>query len=208
MMKVIIPTCDKYLWIAPTFLHFYKKNWPDNPYQTEYVTEIIKVEGVPTFCVGKLPWADRIMKYLAFYKEEKFLLILDDCVLTSKVDTVKIKEAEKLCTGSIGCVRLSANSTRRHFLFDVGIPGFKEYPLDKPYLISTQAAFWQKDFFLDCLKKGESIWQTETEGSKRICKSKKRVISSDVPIISHHHGGYIRKGKIVKSVSEWIKENW
>ena len=54
-MKIIVPTCDKYLWVMPTFLHFYKKNWPDSPYQFECVTETIKAEGMPTFCAGNCP---------------------------------------------------------------------------------------------------------------------------------------------------------
>ena len=77
MMKVVVFSCDKYSWLVPTFLHFYEKNWPDNPYQTELVTEAIEAEGITTFCTGNLQWADRAIKYLESINEEIFLLLLE-----------------------------------------------------------------------------------------------------------------------------------
>lgn len=208
-MKVIVITCDKYSWLIPTFLHFYEKNWPDNPYQIEFVTETKEVEGMTTFCAGKLQWADRIIKYLKTYNEETFLLLVEDYILKEKVDTNRIKKAENLCGGDIGCVRLNPHDGLSRFLVSTKIEGFKEYPLDKPYSISLQPSIWQKEFFLKFLRKGETVWQTEIKGSKRIHVSKKKVIWTDIPIITQCRPcGYIQKGKIIKSVERWVKENW
>lgn len=207
-MKIIVPTCDKYLWIVPTSFHFYKKNWPDNPYQIEYITETIEVKGAHTFCAGRLPWAGRMIKYLESSEEDVFLLLLDDIIITERVNTDIVKQAEALCTGDIGCVWLHSHNKFSKFLIDTGIRGFKEYPLDKPYSISTQASIWQKEFFLEALRYEESIWDTEIKGSKRIHTSKKKVMWIDTHAICHVNGGYIKKGKIVNSVEQWVKENW
>lgn len=207
-MKIIIPTCDAYLWIAPTFLHFYEKYWPDSPYQLEYVTETEKVKDVPTFCAGKIPWSDRMIKYLEAYNEEAFLLIMDDCLITTPVNTSAVQQAEKLCTDTIGCIRLNHHGSYSHFLFDSGILGFKEYPSDKPYAVSVIACVWQKEYFLKFLKRGENAWQTEAKGSKRVRTSKKRILRSDIAAINHFNGGLMKKGRVNKSVEQWIKENW
>lgn len=208
-MKIVVFTCDNYSWLIPTFLHFYKKNWPDNPYQTEFVTETTEIGNIPTFFTGKIPWADRAIKYLESLKEEKFLLLLEDYILKETVDTNKVKRAEALCVDDIGCVRLNPYQRLSELLVDSEIDGFKEYPVDKPYSVSLESAIWQKEFFLEFLKRGESIWQTEVDGSKRIQNSSKRVIWTDTPIITHcRPGGYIKKGRIVESVKRWVEENW
>lgn len=207
-MKVVVFTCDAYLCLIQYFLHFYEKNWLDNPYQTEFVTETKKIEGVTAFYPGKIPWSDRTIKYLESYNEETFLMLLVDQVITKPINTNIIKRAERLCRDDIGCVRLNLHDKWSQFLFDANIEGFKEYPLNKCYSASLQAAIWQKEFFLEILRTGENIWQIEKRGSKRIRNLKKRVIWIDIPAISYQLSGYMRKGKVVKSVKQWVKENW
>lgn len=208
MMKVAVFSCDKYLWLKPIFLHFYRKNWPDNPYQTEFVTETKKIEGMTTFCVGKIPWADIAIKYLKSLNEETLLLLLDDFILNEPVDTDRVKRAEGLCAGDIGCVRLQAHDQWSCFLFDSRIKGFKEYPLNKRYCVSLQASIWQKKFLFEFLKEGETCWQTESQGSRRIFNSKYRVIWADTAILSYWPGGYMRRRRINEHVAKWVKENW
>lgn len=207
-MRIVIFSCDAYSWLVPIFLHFYKKNWPDSPYQADVVTETIKAEGINTFRAGKIPWCDRAIKYLESINEKRFILFLEEYILNKKVDTNEIKRVADLCVGDIGCARLNDHDGHNKFLFDIDIDGFKEYPLDKPYSLSHQASIWQREFFLELLKEGESNWQMEIEGSKRIHKFGKRVIWNDNPTLSYHKCGYMRKGKIVKSEEQWCKENW
>lgn len=207
-MKVVVFSCDMYLWLMPIFLLFYRRNWPDNPYQTELVSETEEVKGITTFCPGKLPWANRVIKYLESFNEETFLLLVEDYILNGTVDTNIVRKAESLCMGDIGCVRLHAYNYLSHHLIDTGIEGFKEYLLDKPYAISLQASVWQKEFFLEFSRKGESIWQTETEGTKRVRNSKKKVIWTDLPAINYYPCGYMSKGVVKAEVAQWVKENW
>ena len=208
-MRIVIFTCDKYSWLIPTFLHFYKKMWPDNPYQTDFVTETKEIGQPSTFFTGKIPWPDGAINYFKSCDEEVFLLLLEDYIIKEPIDTNRIKIAESLCRDDIGCVRLNPHDKLRRFLFNVGIEGFKEYPLDKPYSVSLQPAIWQKKFLFEFIEKGENIWQVENEGSIRIQKSKMRVIWADIPIITMPRpGGYMKKGRIYGTVEQWCKENW
>jgi len=196
-MKIVVFAYDEYAWLTPTFMHFYEKNWRNNAYQTDFVN------------TGGLAWADHALNYINTLGDEPFLLILNDYIIEKPVDIAAVKRAESLCVGDIGCVRLGCTHDQlREHLVDVGIVGYKEYPLDKPYAVSLQISIWQKKFFLEFLREGENIWQTETEGSKRIHTSKKKIIWTDESIISYSSQGYMQKGKIVKSVKQWVEENW
>lgn len=207
-MKIVVFSCDTYSWLIPIFLHFYEKSWPDNPYQTVFVTETEKTKGVTTFCAGKLEWTDRMIKYLNSCDDETFLLLSVDYIIEKKVDTDRIKRAENLCRNNIGCVRLYTHDRWSKFLFDTNIEGFKEYPLDKRYSISLQASIWQKEFLLEFLKKGETCWKTEGRGSIRIHNSKYRVIWNDTAILSYRLRGYMKRGQVIEEMEKWVKENW
>jgi len=133
---------------------------------------------------------------------------MDDCFITNTVNTNAVQQAERTCTNNIGCIRLNHHGSYNRFLFNSGLIGFKEYPRDKPYAVSLIACIWQREYFLEFLKKGETAWQVETEGSKRVRISKKRILRSDILTISHFNGGLMKKGKINKVVEQWAKENW
>ena len=195
-MKVAVFAYDKYEWLTPTFMHFYKKNWSDNPYKTDFVV------------TSGLSWADYMLTFIDSLSDEPFLLILNDYIINRHVDTAIVKRAENLCAGDIGCVRLNAHDDLSCHLCDMGIEGFKEYPLNKPYAVSLQISIWRKEFFLEFLRKGETIWMTELEGSKRVATSNKKVLWSDRPAFSYVPHGYMQKGVIDANVEKWAKENW
>jgi len=209
-MRVVVFSCDRYSWLIPIFSHFYERFWPDNPYQTDFVTETKKIDGVNIFCTGEIPWADRAIKYLESFEDETFLLFLEDYIINTTIDTNRIKMAENLCRGDIGCVRLyPRRKLHSKNLIDFNINGFMEYPLDKYYSVSLEPCIWQKEFFLEFLQRGENIWQTEDNGSIRVQKSKKKIIWVDTPIITHcRAGGYMKKGRVYGTVEQWVKENW
>jgi len=207
-MKVVVFACDKYAWLIPTFLHFYQKNWPDNPYETEFVTETKKLDYPNVFYAGKMEWADRAIKYLKQSTEDKFLFFIDDIVITKKIDTSKIKIAENFCKNEIGCVKLTEHNSWSKFLIGDGSVGYKVYPSNKSYSMCMQVAIWQKSYFLGALRPGENIWQNAIQGSKRMPKLNKKIIWLNTPIVEYWPRGYMRVGVIVGHVSKWVKENW
>jgi len=204
-MKVVILTCNKYTWMIPIALHFYKKYWPDNPYQTEIVTETEHIDG-KVFYINDTSWSSRLIKYLKQSKENKFMLIMEEHFIEKKVNTKRVKVAEKLCEGNVGCVRLNhTDKWFRGYAIRVGIRSFREYPLDKRYSMSMQTAIWQKRYLLDVLRANEDIWQTEIDGSNRLkgLKSKWRILWASIPIINYTAGGLMKKGRPRLEVVKW-----
>lgn len=195
-MRVAVFAYANYEWLTPAFLHFYHKNWADNPYPADFVV------------TGSIPWADHMFQYINLLKDDSFLLILNDYIIEKPVDGDVVKRAESLCIGDVGCVRLNAHDKLSCYLYHDGVDGFKRYPLDKPYSVSLQVAVWRKEFFLEFLRYGDTIWQTEINGSARIKSSNKKVLWSDKPAFTYVPHGYMQKGVIDINVEQWVKENW
>lgn len=208
-MKVVVLTCNKYTWLVPVFLHFYKKYWPDNPYQTEIVTETDHIDGT-VYYSEKTSWSSRLINYLKQSNEDKFLLIMEEHLTEEPVNTRRVQMAEDLCAGNIGCVRLNApDKWFRCHAVGTNIKGFKEYPLDKRYSMSMQTSIWQKQYLLDILRNGEDIWQTEIKGSERLkgLKSRWRILWAETPIVGYTAGGLMKKGRPRASVVKWAIED-
>ena len=218
-MKIVVLTCDKYSWLVPIFERFYKKNWPDNPYQTIVITET-ESSGFgagdpyaldwPVFYTQGVSWSSGILNYLSTQPDdEKFLLTPEDYIIKSPVDTEKVRRAEELCSGNVGCVRLNVPDKyfKRHAVA-TNIKHYKEYPLDKPYSMSMQAAIWQKRYLMDVLRHNEDAWQAELNGSERLksLKPKWRVLWTKAWIIDYEPGGIMLRGRFRLSVVKWALE--
>ena len=206
IMKIVIMTCDKHSWIIPFFKYFCEKYWSDNPYQIEVVTETKHVDGA-VFYAGKRSWRSMLIRYLKQSKEDKLLLMLEDCLINRIIDTNRVKFAGKLCEGNVGYVRL-VNYPQVYFkrhTIKTNIEGFGEYPTWRRFGMITQDAIFQKEFLLDILREGESIWQTERSGTIRVGASlnKWRILWPEINIIDHPHKGILKKGELISKVVQW-----
>jgi len=195
-MKVVVTTWNEYKWLMPTFLHFYDKNWPDNPYFT-------------SFTPGTDPWLDGVIDHLESIEDDQVLLLMDDYIIKATVNTGIVLKAVDLCVGDIGCVQLcSRENELQKYYTNCGIDGFREYPIDGLLPISLQAAVWQKEYLLNMMKRGETAWETELHGVFRTVKYNKRILCTNLLAMYYHPSGYMQKGKVVESVKQWTKENW
>ncbi len=204
-MKIVILTCNKYTWLVPVFLHFQRKYWPDNPYPIEIIAETDHVEGSVFYTKG-VSWSSGILNYLKQSSDDKFLLTPEDYIIESTVNTKRVRLAERLCEGNIGCVKLNAPEKyyNRHAV-ESGVKFYKEYPLDKPYSMSMQAAIWQKRYLLEVLRHKEDAWQAELVGSKRVAtmKGRWRILWAKSAVIDYQAGGIMRKGQLWLPVVKW-----
>lgn len=197
-MKVVILVCNKYTWLVPVFMHFYEKYWRENPYTTVIVNEATYLGSRDLDPEGTY-WSTWVINYLKHCTEDKLLLIMEDFIIRDQIDTERVKLAASLCVGDVGCVRLNAPDKwfRRHGK-EIGIKGFKEYPLNQKYSVSLQAAIWQKACLLDILRESESAWQTEHHGSRRLREliNRWRILWAEPTIIDYHPGGIMEKGEL------------
>ena len=207
-MKIVISTCDEYGWLVPVFLHFLRRMWPDNPYEIEIITEKERIAGEVFYTKG-VSWSSGLIAYLEQCEDDKILLILEDYFLQKIVDTKKVKEAEELCEGDVGCVMLK--SPARYYddhSIECSVDGFREYPLGDKYSLSLQPAIWQKEYLLKALKKDETAWATEINGSRRLGKLKGdwRMLWSDPPILTVCRESLMHRGNFVLNSMKWAMQ--
>ncbi len=198
-MIILILTCDKNKDLVHVFLRFYKKYWPDNPYTTIIITQTKKIDcDYPVYYTGKSTWSSELLGYITTSTENKFVFIHEDCFFTAPVDTKRVKEAESLCRGNVGCVRL--NHAPKRYLTEhaikTDIKGFREYPTDGRFSVTSQTAVWQKRYLLDVMRTGESAWEFEKNGIARLkeIKSDWKILWPEINIIEYPPRGLIRKG--------------
>ncbi len=198
-MRVLILTCDKNRELVHVFLHFYKKYWPDNPYQTTVITQTEKIDcDYSVFHTGISSWSSEFLSYMQGSSDDKVIFIHEDCFFTETVDTKRVKEAENLCQGNVGCVRL--NHAPKRYLTEhakkTNIKGFREYPTDRRFSFTSQTSFWQKEYLLSVMRSSESCWEFEKNGIARLkeMKSDWKILWPEINIIEYPPRGLIRKG--------------
>ncbi len=207
-MKLVILTCDTHSWIIPIFNYFYKKYWPDSPYQIKIVTETKPVDG-DVFYAEEESWSTRLIKYLKQSSDDEFLITLEDYLIKSTVDTFRVKLAENLCSDNVGYVRLSNGPYkyfRKHTAHSFPINGFRQYPVRDRFSMVAHMAFYKKQFLLDVLEEGEDIWQAENNGTSRLRRldSKWEVFWPEINVVDYaQNGGLIKKGLFRPIVLSW-----
>lgn len=167
-VAIFVPSCDAYSDLWRPFFTLLQRHWPDCPYRIYLGSNSLKYDDprvITLFSDKGLVWADSCLDYLAQIPEPNVLLWLEDFFLRSRVNSRDIAGAyAEFCRVNAKTFRLVCRPGPAKLL-----PG-AEYGRLEPgtdYRISTQAAFWRKDFLKGMILPGESIWEFEINGSRR-----------------------------------------
>lgn len=168
--SVIVSSCDSYddVW-APFFTLFFRY-WPDCPFPVYLMSETKKYpdDRVTTINIGEdKKWASNMKTALKQINTPYVLYLQEDYFFRSKVDTDNIiKLLNYAIREKVGCLRLfpspGPDRTYKNSA-DVG-----EIDKKANYSISTQATIWNKDVLDSLLIDGESGWDFEIKGSKKV----------------------------------------
>ena len=175
-VAIIIPSCDRYSDVWPSFFFFLRKYWSDRPYKTYLLANEIDCseENVITVKLGPdKGWSANFKKALGAIKEEWILILFEDYFFTESVKGELIEEYHKLMEKEkFAYLRLvplpppDRDSTydRRLGIIDKG----------SAYRTSLQAAIWDRDALIHILDQVDTPWQFELDGSK---------LSSEIPAL-------------------------
>jgi len=192
---VLVSSCDAYSDLWPPFFNLFKKNWPDCPYKILLITEEIEsgIDQIYSLKLGKdMDWSSLLMKALDKIETEYVLFFLEDFFLRKRVDNELISRLLiDMQDNSFNMLRLVSRpkpDVRLEFFNNLG-----SIEVNSPYRVSTQAAIWKVDVLRKLIKKGESAWDFEIQGSKRSHQFNKfiGVYSDNLPY--RHH--VIERGK-------------
>lgn len=210
-MKVVAFTIDRYAYVGKTWWHYFKKFWPDCPYDVVVVGQKKLIRDMPCelIYVGgeSIDFGQRMSDFLEnHYDEDLLLLVMMDYILKRRADQRIIGKAEQFCQQEeFGHVRLRPYPhPQKSFKED---SDFGEIELGSRYSLSLQPGIWEKDILLGLLKPGESAHHTETRGSTRTRRAgDKRFLSTMEHVYMHHN--YFRRGEVNPGAAAWCKEHW
>ena len=162
-MSIIVVSFDKYSDIWDIFVLCINKYWKDRQFATYLVTNDANpvYEGIEVINTGKeISWSYRIRKALESIKEEYIMLLLEDYLISEKVDNDSIKKTlEYMKSHDLDYLRIvpipvMKNVKRGEFASPISS--------NMIYGVNLQAAIWKKSYLFQVLtKENFSAWEIE-----------------------------------------------
>lgn len=173
-MRVVVLTCDPYLWAMRPFAYLMNTYWsslqevvvgcyelPPWPLPDNYT---IKSLGKDT---GQSGWSDGLIKLLEWMDDELIVLLLEDYWLTRTADTQGIKSLGDWMSANPSVLRMDLTTDRLYNgqMEDTNLHwghyDLVETPFESPYQMSFQAGIWRRELLLSLLQPSKSPWEVE-----------------------------------------------
>ncbi|KKN85730.1 hypothetical protein LCGC14_0275350 [marine sediment metagenome] len=219
-MKIVIPTCDKYVHTIHAHVHFLHKLWPSCPY------EVLVVVG------GSAPvphakeinariehlgqdrlWASNFLEtHKRFLQDDQFFILCMDDLVPFHIDGVLIEEAVTVVSADrvVNQIRLAERWVKR--------------PLEKPhdrygpdniyvhmrrdrYTYSNKATLWRSSVHQSILEGGETSTRTEGNGTARL-RSRGGMNLGATHATLEQMNWISHRGRKDKFVTRWIERHW
>lgn len=166
---LLVPSCDRYEDVWAPFFALLRRHWPDCPFRVVLGTNHLRCAepGVETLCIGDdTTWSAGLRKMLEALEAETVLVVLEDFLLTRRVDTAAL-------LARLGDLEALGGAYLRLRPFpppDLRLARFEavgEIEPGAPYRASMQAAFWRRESLLGLLRSHENPWEFEIFGARR-----------------------------------------
>ncbi len=213
-VTILVNSCDLYEDAWYPFFKLFQIQWPNCPYSFLLNTETkdfnTSIPNITTFKGGNVSWSDRVLNAVNTIDSEYILFFLEDFFLISPVKENIFEIALTLIEENkeIGVINLNPDIDTRAWITK---GNYNEYYCElkrwSDCRINAVAALWRKDFLIKMLKRGESPWEFEVNGSKRarFCKEKILCLSDPKHAPFDFHL-YIKEGYGISRKS-WLPKN-
>lgn len=204
-MVIVVTSCDKNEDIFYAFYHCMEKYWKGHP-EIIYVTETIQNPYYKT--INKdYPvelWTKRMREALKEIEDKHVLLMADDLFIREKVDTKRLKEADKLVKDNVALVNLEKcfNENDKEV-----VPGFKMRTKGSAYELSLMCGIWDREKLIHVLDKDTDCWSIEygqdTKGYDYLINGGNFIINFGYEYMKHCG---LKKGKWCKEVIPFFEK--
>ena len=180
-MKVIVPTCDRYLWALRPFAYLFNVFWSEMQEVVVGGFSFPDFDLPPNFTFVSLDdhdyppekWSDGVIRLLRAVDDDIVTFMLEDYWLCRGVNHQAINSLTDYMRQRPDVLRIDLTadrlgSTRSTDLDYWGYVDLIETPWDAPYQWSTQACLVNRQHFLRCLKPGMAPWEFELRGNELI----------------------------------------
>lgn len=132
-------------------------------------------------------WSNSLIDFCNLLESDYFILMLEDYWLINHVDRIVIPKLLDFMQDDVLRIDLTANRASYPYK-EIGkcmdYTVIQSLPSAK-YMMSFQAAIWNKKNMLRVLREYENPWQAEIEGSKRVQESDLRVLGTRLKIMNY-----------------------
>jgi hypothetical protein len=171
-IAILVVSCDAYSDLWPPFFSLFNRFWVDCPHRL-YLCSNHKphtAPGLTSLLVGPdTSWSGNVIRALGHVEEDYVLLLLDDLLLTKRVDNSAVQDTFRWFIESGGdCIRMNPTPPPDRRPSEAGAP--THIGISSPgtlYRVSTVATLWRKQSLVRLLKEGESAWDFEVQGTIR-----------------------------------------
>lgn len=166
--SVLVLSCDKYSWLWPPFFKRFEFFWPDKRAKIYLLTNYEKCQfpNVNTISIGEdMDWSTNLLKCIERIDEQYIFIMFEDVFLNECVDSIFLNRIKKfICDNYVEYINTKANPLPNNYGGKGDIVDLKK---GMHYRASLANAFWRKDVLQNLLKRGESPWEFEHNGSMR-----------------------------------------
>lgn len=166
-LSILVMSCDKYYGIWDDFFNLKEKFWPDCPYKTYLATDSREYarEGVETIHFGNIrEWSKCVRSAVSSIKTPYVCLWLEDALICRKIDSAVIEsDLEYVLDNRVDyfCIEIKRRFNPAE-MSEVA-PHIRVIDPHQRYGVDTAVAIWERNYFLDKLKKDCDAWQFEVD---------------------------------------------
>jgi hypothetical protein len=202
-LAILVLSCDKYADMWPSFLLQFRRFFPAEVYPIYLGSNSVRCSEpgiIPRLSGDDPDWSTSLKRILAQIEEPKLFVILEDLFLASPFDAEGFQAAlsylfEKNALHiKYWAIPMPSEPTEN--------PRIGIYPKGEPYR-ATVCGFWDREYLMNLLIKGENPWNFEILGSYRTSFSD-GFYGLTRPLCDYHN--MIEKGCWLPQSVKWARE--
>jgi len=196
---VLVTSCDAYRDVEAPFLKFFRKYWPDCPFELVVNGETAAEPGFDREILsgrGKT-WSQMLVEALDQIDTPYVILLMNDYYLESKVDTPRMLALLDVAkSADVLNLRLCPDPPGAHPFHCSAVPPFRLSTAIKntAYSVSCKVGIWNRLFLHDLAAKTKSAWEFERYGSFMFDEADPRPLlvtqTLEFPFLDVVHKGY------------------
>jgi hypothetical protein len=210
-VTLLINTCDAYNDVLELFICAFKEYWPDCHYPVVVNTESKVFLDYPASIHAYQNngatdhWGERLLSTLDSIDTEFVIMLFDDFILESDVDTSALFEAIQLLKSDINIAVVYLINTALPTCNITNDTKFIKIKNKAEYKLNSSPAIWRKSSLSSYTGIYDTPWSWEVFGSYRTFSDGKRFytlnpVYNDIYHFNKKKGGAIYRGKWVKEV--------
>ncbi len=219
-MKIVIPTCDKYVHVVHAHVHFLRKLWPSCPYEVLIVVggeapvpKAKEIDARIEHLGEDHQWASNFLEtHKRFLSGDEFFILCMDDLVPYYIDLTLVEEAiETISADSeINQIRLATRWVKPpvkkpHVLY--GETQNYVHMRGDRYLYSNKATLWRSSVHREVLQAGENSTRTEGNGNARLRDRDGLNLGMRLPTLEQLNW-IIHRRYEEKAVTRWIEKSW